>query len=422
MARLLHAADIHLDSPLKGLERYEGAPAERIRVATRRAFERLVELAVTERVDVVLLAGDLYDGDWTDNNPGLFLCGLLATLRDAGIEVVAIKGNHDAENKMTRELRLPENVRLLASDRAETVEFEHLGLVVHGQSYKTGAVKENLAAEYPAAVRGMFNVGLLHTGLTGIEGHEPYAPCTVEGLRAKGYDYWALGHIHKRSEPCVDPLVVFPGNLQGRHIKETGEKGAVLVVAEAGRAPVAAFHRLDVVRWEVCRLEGGGLESEDGLLEAWEQEVERLLEGESDERMLAVRLRVEGPSEIHQLLGGSGERLKAELRRVANDRADDRLWVERVQFATQPMREVEVPDGPISELLELIKELGGSEEGLKELGGELDEVAKKVGAHLRHEPDAPALDDPAWLREVLGSVEPLLREILTAGVKGKVTP
>src|SRR5215467_5830238 len=103
----LHAADIHLDSPLKGLERYEHAPAERIRGATRRAFERLIELALERRVDFVLIAGDLYDGDWRDFNTGLYLVHQLGRLRDANIPVIVIAGNHDAANKMTRTLRLP---------------------------------------------------------------------------------------------------------------------------------------------------------------------------------------------------------------------------------------------------------------------------------------------------------------------------
>src|SRR5271166_4274433 len=192
----IHAADIHLDSPLKGLERYENAPVERIRGATRRAFTRLIDLAIEKRVEFVLIAGDLYDGDWRDYNTGLYLTRQLGRLRDMGIRVFIIAGNHDAANKMTRTLRLPDNVRLLAHDRPETVRLDDLGIAIHGQSFAKAAVVENLAAAYPAPLSGCINIGLLHTALSGADGHERYAPCTLEELRGRSYDYWALGHVH----------------------------------------------------------------------------------------------------------------------------------------------------------------------------------------------------------------------------------
>ena len=230
----LHAADIHLDSPLKGLERYENAPVERIRGATRRAFTRLIDLAIEKRVDFVLIAGDLYDGDWRDYNTGLYLVRQLGRLRDARIPVFVIAGNHDAANKMTRMLRLPDNVRFLAHDRPETVRLDDLGVAIHGQSFAKAAVTENLAAAYPAPVSGYINIGLLHTGMGGADGHERYAPCTLEELRLRGYDYWALGHIHARQVLCNDPPVVFAGNVQGRHIRETGPKGCLLATDPSG--------------------------------------------------------------------------------------------------------------------------------------------------------------------------------------------
>src|SRR5262249_13962811 len=174
----LHAADIHLDSPLRGLEQYEHAPAERIRGATRRAFERLIDLALERRVDFVLIAGDLYDGDWRDYNTGLYLARQLGRLRDAAIPVFVIAGNHDAANKMTRVLRLPGNVQLLSPAAPQTIRLDDLEVAIHGQSFAREAVTDNLVAGYPAAIPGWVNIGLLHTGLTGLEGHAPYAPCT----------------------------------------------------------------------------------------------------------------------------------------------------------------------------------------------------------------------------------------------------
>jgi DNA repair exonuclease SbcCD nuclease subunit len=196
MPKFLHAADIHLDSPLRGLQRYEGAPVEEIRQASRRALENLVQLALDQSVAFVLIAGDLYDGDWKDHRTGLYFVSQMVRLREAGIPVIAIAGNHDAANKMTRTLPLPENVHLLDHKKPETFLLEQPGVAIHGQSFATPSVLEDLSAAYPPAVGGMLNIGLLHTCATGREGHQPYAPCTIPGLISKHYDYWALGHAH----------------------------------------------------------------------------------------------------------------------------------------------------------------------------------------------------------------------------------
>ncbi len=420
MVRILHAADVHLDSPMKGLERYEGAPVERLRVATRQALERLVSLAVAERVDVLLLAGDLFDGDGRDYRTCLHLREHLTRLRDEGIQVVAIKGNHDAANKMTHELRPPENVHLLDSDQPQTITFDDLGLAIHGQSYATGAVTCDLTRGYPRAIPGLFNMGLLHTAVAGCDGHEPYAPCTVEGLRSKGYDYWALGHVHTRQTLCEDPFIVFPGNLQGRHIRETGEKGAILVEVGRNHPAECEFRRLDVLRWELCAIPGASFDSEDALMEQWNTRLNELLRSESEDHLLAIRLVVDGPCTMHSPLQARPQRLSNELRGMANDLGRERVWVEQVRFRTQPMRNEPVPDGPLRELAAVIQELRDSEVGLRELTAELADLATKVGPHLEDVPDGPATQDPVWLRELLDSIEPLLLDRITAAQRGEL--
>ena len=185
--KLVHAADLHLDSPLRGLERYEGAPVERVRGATRRALENLVEFCIEEGAELLLLAGDLYDGNWKDYSTGLFFAKQMSRLREAGIRVALIRGNHDAASQITKHLRLPENVLEFSQRKPETHVFEDLGIAVHGQSFATRDVTEDLATRYPQAVPSLLNVGLLHT-CAGREGHDPYAPCSVETLISKGYD------------------------------------------------------------------------------------------------------------------------------------------------------------------------------------------------------------------------------------------
>ncbi len=258
----LHAADLHLDSPLRGLE--ADAPAERIRGATRQALVNLVDLALAERVAFVLLAGDLYDGDWQDYPTGHFLVGQLARLTHAGIAVYAISGNHDAQSVLTRQLPWPERAMMFDTDGAHSVEVPGLDVVIHGQGFAHQAVTDNLALAYPPPVPGKLNIGLLHTAAEDTN-HGRYAPCTAEQLAAHGYDYWALGHVHLRGELGGHPnWIVFPGNLQGRHINEEGEKGATLVRVRAGR--LYPEHRtLDVVRWSRIFVDLAGAEGPEAL-------------------------------------------------------------------------------------------------------------------------------------------------------------
>lgn len=247
--KFLHAADLHIDSPLRGLDRLDSAPVEAIRRAPRDAFRALVQLALEERVDFVLLAGDIYDGNWRDVSTGLFF---LRELRRLGnIPVFIIYGNHDAQSIITTKLRPPANVRLFDTRRSETHLLEDLNVAVHGQSYATRAVTDDIAASYPMRREGFWNIGILHTALGGgYGGHENYAPTALSTLVAKGYDYWALGHIHDRQIVALEPLVVFPGNIQGRHMGETGAKGCVIVTDDTSDGRLRSqFYPLDVVRW-----------------------------------------------------------------------------------------------------------------------------------------------------------------------------
>lgn len=409
----LHAADIHLDSPLRGLERYENAPAELIRGATRKSLVRLVDLALERKVDFVLISGDLYDGTWPDYNTGLFLTGQLGRLRDARIPVFMIAGNHDAANKMTRTLSLPENVHLLSADRPETRRLDDLGVAVHGQSFAKAAVLENLAAAYPPPVPGLINVGLLHTCLGGVDGHERYAPCSIDDLRAKGYDYWALGHIHNRHTPCADPLVVFPGNTQGRHIRETGEKGCLIVGLEANGRSESSFHRLDSVRWERLRVDVSEAATDSDFLDRAARPLDDLLALETDpQRLLAVRIEIHGRSALHDRLHAASERYLNEVRGLALDRGQGRLWVEKVKVQTKPARSVVLPDGPINEIQEIIAALRENPDAWTEMADELAELKRKLPAEFLQDPESPRLDDPAWLETLLDQVEPVLFDFL----------
>lgn len=409
MIKFLHAADVHLDSPLRGLESYDGAPAERIRLATRRAFENLVELAIAEQVAFVLLAGDLYDGDWQDYNTGLYLVRQMARLREAGIRVITIAGNHDAHNKMTRRLPLPDNVTMLNHDAPQSLHLRDFDVMVHGQGFSTQAVIEDLSQHYPQAVRGLYNIGLLHTCAGGDERHGRYAPCTVQGLVSKGYDYWALGHVHTRQTLNREPFIAFPGNTQGRHAREVGPKGCLLVSIAEGTPPVVDFRRLDVVRWEVCEVDATNAASEEDLADAAASRLADLLAVEDPDRLLAVRVAIGGASPIHDRLLSDPEKSTAAVRARAAELGTDRLWIERIKIQTRPLRSTgTVGDGPIEELAAVLEELRSDESRFKDLGGLLKDLRLKLPPELMEGPEALALDDPAWLHDVLDAAESLL--------------
>ena len=408
MIKFLHAADVHLDSPLRGLESYPGAPAGRIRLATRRAFENLIELAIAEKVDFVLLAGDLYDGAWPDYNTGIYLARQMARLHESNIRVVAIAGNHDAENKMTLRLRLPGNVTPLTTDKPQSLALEDLGVVVHGQGFATQKVIEDLSRSYPQATRGLYNIGILHTCAGGDEGHGRYAPCTVPGLVAKGYDYWALGHVHNRQMLNERPFVAFPGNTQGRHARELGPKGCLLVTVEGDETSVE-FRRLDVVRWVLCEVDASGAGSDEELADLAAGQLAGLLAEESPDRLLAVRVVFTGASPIHDRLSSMAEKISWEVRNQSIQFGDDRLWVEKVQVRTTPPRaSSSVGDGPIKELTDFLGELRSDDTLVKDLAHLLRDLKRTLPSELLEGPDALAIDDPAWLREILDSAESLL--------------
>lgn len=191
--KFLHAADIHLDSPMAGLLGRDDLPAEVIRGCTRQAFEAMIQLAIDEDVAFVVIAGDLYDGDWKNHATGLFFAEQMRRLdRPCSL----LRGNHDAQSVITRTLHLPGNVREFSSRTCETFELAELGVALHGHFFPNRAVPEDLSAGYRDRRTGMLNIGVLHTSADDPGDHQVYAPCNVGALRLKGYDYWALGHVH----------------------------------------------------------------------------------------------------------------------------------------------------------------------------------------------------------------------------------
>jgi DNA repair protein SbcD/Mre11 len=402
----IHAADIHLDSPLRGLDRYEGAPVEEIRNATRRALVRLVDLAIEETVAFVVIAGDIYDGDWKDYNTGLFFLKQMARLREREVRVYLLAGNHDAASVLSRQLSLPDNVYRFSSRRPETFFVEDIEVALHGQSFGTRAVLENLSAAYPLASPDYFNIGVLHTSLTGREGHENYAPCSMSGLVAKGYDYWALGHVHNREVVSEDPWIVFPGNLQGRHIREQGAKGCTLVSVSDGEIVSVEARELDVLRWAQvsvsCSAADGVGDVADQAVEALRQEVEG-----NDGRITAARVVLSGACAAHAEISRGREHVTAEIRAAALSHFGDRLWIEKVVLNTKPAADWsrELQEGsPAADLLRLIDQVSSDDEEVASLIAQFADLQRRLPSELHGAGDDAGFTVP-WMRDRLTEVK-----------------
>ncbi len=404
--KIVHAADLHLDSPLRGLPAYEGAPLAEVRSATRRALSGLVDLCFEQRASLLLLAGDLYDGDFRDYSTALFLVEQLSRLREIDCKIVWIRGNHDAENQITRHLRLPEGAFELSTQSPETLVFEGLGVAVHGQGYATRDLTEKLALAYPPAHAGLFNIGLLHTALEGREGHAPYAPCSAAELTARGYDYWALGHVHQREVVKADVPIVFPGNLQGRHARESGEKGATVLSVDDGKLVDFTHYGVDVVRWVHEKIDARDLGSFGDVLDAANLALERASQ-QADGRLVACRVSLLGQSPAHAELVARRDELEAELRRSS---IEGGFYIERVEHKTKGallLDELSARGDAVAELLGRAELTLADDEECQRLQRELLGPLGTLPAEL--------LEGDEDFREILGEARQLLEGRLLGG-------
>ena len=329
----LHAADLHLGSPLKGLSMRDETVAARFALAGRAAFSELIDRSLAERVAFAIIAGDIYDGDWKDMAIGHFFNREIARLTRAGIPVYIVKGNHDAESVVTRSLPLPQGVHVFAADAAETVEIAALQVALHGRSFRDRVVSENLALAYPSALPGHFNIGILHTSLSGNPQHETYAPCSLSDLGTRGYDYWALGHIHEFQIVSRQPHVVYPGNLQGRSIRECGAKGAVFVDVDQGQVTQIRRVIVDKARFVDLPVDIGAATDESDVDERVRTSL-ATLQDLAEGRPLAVRLRLSGLTALHGSLLARQQQKRDDFEALLGQAVED-AWLEKLQLLTR---------------------------------------------------------------------------------------
>lgn len=390
--KFIHTADLHLDSPLRGLSAYDDAPAEQLRTATRDAFQNLVRLAIEEAVDFMVIAGDIYDGDWQDFNTGLFFVRQMGELKKAGIPVYLLHGNHDAESRMTKSLVLPDNVHVFRSGKAETIRLERLRVALHGQSFSKPETTENLVSGYPDPVAGWFNIGVLHTALEGNAAHARYAPCSVAELEARGYQYWALGHVHEYWLKEGDVSVAFPGNIQGRHIREPGARGALLISVDDTQITHIRRVEVDVLRWQQLDITLSDTDDMTGAIRAAGRALEALLSETPSHLPLAVRVVFRGETPAHEVLKAHAVQLRHEVIAQAVAQDAGRLWIEKVIVdTTAPAADALATDASIQDTLddlhELMREAPNDPEFIASLTADWQALLDKLPPEVRKASD-----------------------------------
>lgn len=388
-----------MDSPLRSLALRDPDLAELIGNATRRAFVRIIDLCLEEQVDALLIAGDLYDGDQTSMKTARFLAEQLRRLDEAGIRTFIIRGNHDAMSKITNELTFPDLVTVFAG-RAEAIEIDRprgsVPVAVHGLSFAQRHAPESLLGRYKPAMEGAINIGLLHTSLGGAPGHDLYSPCSVADLTATGFNYWALGHIHKRSAVEGSCAIVMPGIPQGRDINEAGPKSVTLVTIQDDRSIHIEERTTSIAQFERAVVDASGITDWRELVSTIARTLEKERSGAVSDQ-LVTRLRVEGSTQLAWRIRRDADLLKTE----ADDRASviGSCWVEKLEIACEPpTTDAESSGDPLSELHRLIEDDVLKSDSFR---AELRSMAEEIRGQL-----------PQECRDAFGDSETLFDETL----------
>ncbi|QQS40263.1 MAG: DNA repair exonuclease [Acidobacteriota bacterium] len=384
MVRFIHCSDLHLDTPFKGLSRIDPDLAAKQRKATSESFERIVGLCIEREVDFLIIAGDVYDSANRSVSTQIKFAKQLGRLNDIGMPVYLVCGNHDPLSEWLDAAKLPPNVHRFSSKEIERVTFEREGervADIYGTSFEQKVVEENLAAKYELpADRAPVNIAVLH-GTVGSPGsHAVYAQFSVDDVAAKGFDYWALGHIHKRHNVReAHPAIVYPGNPQGRDFGETGAKGCVLVEIEPGKSPSIEFIQTQTIRFEDVEIDitgGDDLNRLDSLIEDAAEQVD----GHDSDCGYVYRITLRGRTSLHHHLSDT-EEIDGLVEQLNEGGGTD--IIDRIEIRTVPDLDLDAiragNDFPAT-VLRLADSYGTDEERLKGLFDAVDEDFKSAAA------------------------------------------
>jgi len=344
--RFIHCSDLHIDSPLKRISAIDSATGALLQEATYQSFNNIINLAITERVDCVLISGDIYDSANKSLRAQLRFRDGLVRLSNEGIPAHVVHGNHDPLNSWSSKLNWPSNVFIFPGDRVECfplIKNKEVVAQICGISFAKRDIYDNLALRFPSNREHVPRIGLLHTNAGANTGHEPYAPCTIADLSATGVDYWALGHVHLHSIlKSSSPAIVYPGCTQSTHPGETGEKGCCLVELEPSGEANIRFVPTDSVRFKSDSLDISTCSSIDDVISGIIRRGEEILAAMSN-RHVVLRLSLVGRSELHSELirGNTVDELEERVRGHFEGRVPY-LWLERLALNTAGTYDLQV--------------------------------------------------------------------------------
>jgi len=411
----VHTADLHLDAPLTALALRDPDLAAQVGVASRVALTRIVDLCLAEGAAFLLIAGDLWDGTYSSTKTPRFLKQELLRLQAAGIGCYLIRGNHDAMARQTGELDLPANTHLFPG-RAGTVmlDLEGLPVALHGLSFREIHAPESLLPRYPAPVPGAFNIGLMHTSLNGSPRHDPYAPCSLAELEAQGYDYWALGHIHRRAEHQGQAVVVMPGTPQGRGIDEPGSASVTLVRVGDDYAVTLEQRSVACLRFDRLTVDCAGLEDWADLLATLEAALRAAGAAPRPEDHLVLRPVLEGATPLGWRIERDLDRLTEEARAFA---AGAGVWIDKLELRLDRAAEAQGAAEALPEELvrSVLEDLPQDPALIQALTAAAQELLKDLPAELRDLLGQDEADLPRRCQELLAKGAPLILSSLSAG-------
>ncbi|WNR43083.1 metallophosphoesterase family protein [Paenibacillus roseipurpureus] len=415
--RFIHAADLHLDSPFKGMSALPERVRQTVRESTFEALKDLAALAIREQVDFVLISGDVYDASDRSLRAQIRFQKAAEQLVAEGIPVYIIHGNHDPEDGRAAKLVWPADVHFFASHEVETIQVakDGRGIVaeIHGISYRKAAETENLALQFKRGQAHVPQIGLLHTNVDGDPAHDNYAPCSKQDLLAAGMDYWALGHVHTRQVLHERPAIVYPGNIQGRSVRETGPRGCYLVELDDFGQAHLTFHALDAVRWYQERMSITEIRTEQELRDAIGDVIDRLRRDAAG-RDVIVRIHLEGRSELHERLrkGKTLQELIDELREEEIEMSSF-VWIESVEDGTSGELDWAATLEEKSFLGDLLRYAAAIRQDDAALQAFADEALAALQG-LPHSAGHPSAASSEQLREWLRAAEVLAADLLTA--------
>ncbi|MEA2074378.1 MAG: DNA repair exonuclease [Euryarchaeota archaeon] len=339
----IHTADLHLDSPFRGISEINEEISLELTEATFKAFNKIIDFGIKKQIDFLLIAGDIYDGADRSLRAQLRFRDGLKRLSEAGIKAYIVHGNHDSLDGWSANLDWPKNVYIFKGKSVEKVSVEKNGKKVaqiYGISFHNREIKTNLTYKFPKiskSKKALFTIGMLHCNVGTNTGHEPYAPCTLQDLFTQNFDYWALGHIHKKAIINKDnPLVIYPGNPQGLHPKETGSRGCFLINVDENGKPTAEFIEVDSIRWFVEELSTDALYTEEELISKIHNHIEKIRK-EAKGRPSICRIILTGRSAMHSSIARKGvlDDILKDLRED-EEREKQFVWIESIEDNTNP--------------------------------------------------------------------------------------